>query len=402
MDNNSNYNNKYLLLRKWLDDDKPFTLPPEQGFLYSPRRGNSFSYIGERMVNHLVCIGMYVDQIFSTLISHDLQKQLISAAFERLKGSKFDKPGKKGEMGYFRTNRSFSSLTPSSYRRTPKAPRLTTAGNTAHGMNKALLVEVLKDVTNELRQICIIELDINACHTRIASSLLYKGNLLSKALSGTNFWDEQTSIYIESFFKAGIDMNKKMLKRIMKVGLYTSLNGGVPSSHDRLVDNLLDNARDFWPEKKLTTSPIYTITKEVLSELPVIKEVKGLNKECYMAGLSHSYTYTVDRVIPYENTADYKGISRVLQGFEVVLLTRLASSVINTNGLPLSLDHDGLLVMYEIDKNQSSNNDFLQKFVQEREIELTNKLSVWSNYLLGSPTPIEAKRYWCKGQVKEM
>lgn len=118
--------------------------------------------------------------------------------------------------------------------------------------------------------------------------------------------------------------------------------------------------------------------------------------------LSNTYTYTIDRVQPYKNSASYKGISRVLQGFEVVLLSRLTSSVIKSGGLPLSLDHDGLLALFEKQNDFVNEKSFVNELVKNKEKKLTIGLSNWSKYLLKGEVPIETKRVWYDGQVNEM
>jgi len=121
-------------------------------------------------------IGSLVFEDFAQVISLEEQRELAITNFESLKGTKFDKPGKKGNLGYFRTKRTFNSLVPMEYHRTPLAPRLTSKGNSFHGMNKSLLIEIVKGLTSNNTQMLVIELDMSACHSRVASSLMPPNN----------------------------------------------------------------------------------------------------------------------------------------------------------------------------------------------------------------------------------
>lgn len=76
------------------------------------------------------------------------------------------RPSKK----YFETKRKFERLSPVLYKRT-HAPRLTTTGNTFHGMKKELLLKVLKRMSTN-RKVAFIDFDLSAAHTRIAKFLL--------------------------------------------------------------------------------------------------------------------------------------------------------------------------------------------------------------------------------------
>ena len=171
---------------------------------------------------------------------------------------------------------------------------------------------------------------MSACHSRVAVSLLPAGSMLEQALDSSSFWRNNVENFLPMYLMKDIQITNDQLKKILKVFLYTSLNGGNPGSHDRLIDNLTDNARNLIPKKKLTSSDLYLQTKAIAESFQLLQEVKNFNKSCFMNGCKYSYTYTVDRVNPYRNHASYKGISRVLQGFEVVLLSCLTKYVISS------------------------------------------------------------------------
>ena len=71
-------------------------------------------------------------------------------------------------------------------------------------------------------------------------------------------------------------------------------------------------------------------------------------------------------------------ISRLLQGFEIVLLSVLVRFILEIGAV--SLDHDGVLVAF-IGKRDS----------KQIALNLTKKMEPWSKYLLGQPIPIDAK-----------
>jgi hypothetical protein len=353
------------------------------------------------MVDSLTLIGPIVYKDFSKLISFDEQRKIAKETFESLKGTKFDKPGKKGNLGYFRTKRTFNSLVPMEYNRTPLAPRLTSKGNSFHGMNKVLLIKIVQKLTEMNQQMLVLELDMSACHSRVASSLLPPNSELNKALTKSNFWELQVTNFLPLYVNEGVEMNFKMLKRILKVFLYTSLNGGNPASEERLTDNLTSNAMDLLPKSHITQSKIFRITKRIAEDFKLVVEVKDLNKQCYTMGLNKGYTFTVDRFDPYVNDQVYKGISRVLQGFEVCLLSVLTLNVMKRGFIPLSLDHDGLMALILLEETEKDDKESISKKIEELELQLSESMNQWSNYLIKAPLPIETKRHWLKGEVFE-
>lgn len=130
----------------------------------------------------------------------------------------------------------------------------------------------------------VLELDMSACHSRVASSLMPPNSELKKALTDSNFWEVQVNQFLSLYSTEGIEMTFKILFNILKVFLYTSLNGGNPASEERLIDNLTGNAMELLPKNSLTTSKIFSITKRVANLSRLVTEVKDLNKQCYTLG----------------------------------------------------------------------------------------------------------------------
>jgi hypothetical protein len=142
----------------------------------------------------------------------------------------------------------------------------------------------------------------------------------------------------------------------------------------------------------LLNSKVLKVCKGILSKVDILDEVRTLNPLCSLK-MNHDkfLTYTIDRQTPYEIDASYKGISRTLQGFEVILLTTLVREVLKNKCLPLSLDHDGTLVYVRpgVDINN------LQK-------ELSDGIKDWSQYLLnGISIPVVAKLIVSDGTIIE-
>ena len=134
-------------------------------------------------------------------------------------------------------------------------------------------------------------------------------------------------------------------------------------------------------------SDLYTQIKRIFLKDELIEEVKNLNKKC--CNEERNRVYTIDRVSPYLLDSQHKGISRVLQGYEVVLLTVLARHCLDFGALPLSLDHDGILVMMpgKVDVIKIAN-------------DLSDKMNDWSLYLLDSlSVPIEPKILIKEGEI---
>jgi hypothetical protein len=83
------------------------------------------------------------------------------------------------------------------------------------------------------------------------------------------------------------------------------------------------------------------------------------------------------------------GIYRVLQGFEVVLLSVLIYQILSKKLLLIYLDHDDVLILTKKTVDPNKICESLSKYI----------FSLWSNYLLGESLPIEPNRIY--GQVQK-
>lgn len=82
------------------------------------------------------------------------------------------------------------------------------------------------------------------------------------------------------------------------------------------------------------------------------------------------------------------------------MLPVLVAEVLDKSGVPVSLDHDGVLVMFRTDRFNDIKDVFLSENLMQNLGEMS-RFKEWSQYLLGEEVPIEAKRVIVAGQVKE-
>lgn len=366
------------------------------------------------MVHELLSAAPAFHDLFNSLIPAVQQQELASAQFlkqralyyDQISANEFLTAKDKKDRGYFTVNRKFSTLVPSFYKRTV-APRITTTGSTFHGMKKQLQLELLKELTAThggpytiTPPVCFIDIDMSACHSRVAAYLMYDtASQISLSLEDAGFWKRQIEWATPFFESNGVDLSPEEIKKMLKVMLYTSLNGGNPSSESRLIDNIGNNAKAYLLREKLDTpllienSTLYAATYQAASQFALANELKDLNKICAQRGTytDSYYTSTVDRAEPYSLNSVHLGISRVLQGFEVVLLTLLVKFGLEEGGFPVSLDHDGALFAFDAQVNPTE----LIKRMNERFLP-------WSNYLIKRDLPLEVKRLIHSGSSHEV
>lgn len=112
------------------------------------------------------------------------------------------------------------------------------------------------------------------------------------------------------FKELGSEPNEKVMKKILKVALSTSLNGGNPLSDERFLDNFslnakesIQNERKTFPESSFKEFPVYKATVQALKNFQLVQEVSKLSKYCVIQEGKKEETrylsYTVDRFEPY-------------------------------------------------------------------------------------------------------
>jgi hypothetical protein len=364
------------------------------------------------MVNELLEVSKIFNPLFTKLITENEQVLITSSVYQEFKRAiltgqseniYIDGLVKSNSFrpDYFKSKRKFKNLVSTGFQRS-LAPRLTTKGTTFHGMNKLLLDGVSLEITRKYPY-QFVEIDMSAAHARVAAWLQGPDSILHAFLTDPYFWDNQVSKLIFEVEKAGPKIKSKYLRKMLKVGFYTALNGGNPSSIDRLSENFELNINSLWVECdkdkiQLSRTPEYHIMRKTLNEFELNRALADLNKSCVLSTnrsfnispSSPGLVFTIDRLIPYSVDKTHMGISRVLQGFEVVMLTDLVYHCIKLGGLPLSLDHDGIFLCLP-------NHIEATSFV----IEIDKQVQPWMNYLLEMNVPITFKRIIKEGKIFE-
>lgn len=202
-------------------------------------------------------------------------------------------------------------------------------------MKKDLVFEILKQMSVQ-RRITFVDVDMSAAHTRIARYLLSKeDSQLDKALKDEAFWSTQIQGEPLFFKVEPSNFRKNDQKNFESWFVYViKLNGGNPVSTERLVENLPLNARNSLENAKfkslndLKEDSIFLAATRALENFALVDEGKEINTTCSENDSGRIFTHTIDRIKPYEVESPRLGISRVLQGFEIVLLSVLVRSLL--------------------------------------------------------------------------
>lgn len=389
---------------------------PQTVFSFEATSPCSFSSRGELMIKALIEVAPDFARIFNRLFDSSLTKEtqkikleekflilkkqfLQDQASEREAGTYLPSKGKP----YFETYRKFTQWVPSTYK-TTAAPRLSATGNTFHGMKKSLRDGVLEDFTRSRPSLAVVDIDMGACHACVCASLMGPGNILSESLEDTSFWDKYAQKFLKNFKEAKVYMTEKVLRGLLKIALYTSMNGGKPCNPARVLNALeLKGGETFGPnnikEGEIVDSPLFRTVTEVFLVFRLINEVQNLNTQVSakqpvpLGEASVYHTYALNKITPYELDSAHKGISRVLQSYEVILLTVLVRACLKFKALPLSLDHDGLICIREKEEGFDSL-DFAKK------VEL--EMKPWFEYLNVPQIKLAIKSETANGVTREV
>lgn len=135
----------------------------------------------------------------------------------------------------------------------------------------------------------------------------------------------------------------------------------------------------------LTETDLYKAAEKIIRSFKFIEEVKTMNATSFVAQEAFQtkcfLTYRIDTEEPYKVNAPHKGISRVLQSFEVVLLTILVYEALHCRAIPVSLEHDRILIM--MPKNFIADLKFDLKEIAQL-FQSSGRFREWSRYLLKS------------------
>jgi hypothetical protein len=376
-------------MTKKLYINSPDFILPSDSFCYSPIMFNHFCVQGERMVNSTIRESSNWSKVFNRWFPLEIQEKSYWESFEKKKLEwQKENPAiildteRKGKK-FYETRRKFTRLVPEAYERT-EAPRLSSKGSTFQGMKKDLLLDIIINISLRNKKVVFIDIDMSACHSRIATSLQarpFENTELYRLVHTENFWAGQLDIVQPLIEERGIQVPRVNLKNMLKVFVYTALNGGSPLTPLRMLDTFQNK----WPSAvegivdpfKFAQTNLYNTFYKAFVNNVLLNSLKDINKSCS----ANLITYGIDRIKPYYLEADYYGISRVFQSFEVILMCKLAQQIVKTGGIPVSLVHDGILCMYTNEENP-----------KEKIAAIQGEMSEWSKYLLKDiDMPLEAK-----------
>jgi hypothetical protein len=191
--------------------------PSLELFVYDPRKYCPYSPVGAEAKDCLCKLGPSFSYIFQQKFSLTQQTELINGHYRawqvevpNLKvSSKLSKYWEKNKNrttldddiqkyikksvnqegfkgGYFASVRNFTSIVPEEYVMT-EAPRISAKGSTLHGLRKDFKLSVLTDLARKTN-LTFVEVDMSACHTRVAASLIGPSSSLHNLFKeGSNF-----------------------------------------------------------------------------------------------------------------------------------------------------------------------------------------------------------------------
>lgn len=375
-------------------DDAPFHYTPRRGVL-SPRGGFE-EYIREcihRVENDAQYLHTHdlksLDQreiLQRHYDSHPLRKKY-HRQYKRIVSERgLDDPTairKLCDSNYFSVERKFSSILPTHYT-TSRTPRFTgRPANSVHAMESSLRWDVLQEVSNRT-DLCFFDVDFSSCHASIASSLLPENSELSGMLKHEDrFWSSSTEELI-GFLSSGLqtELSQPQIKKLLKVSLYSALNGG-DISGDTLSTKMACDIKGLkGSDQAILKSNLQLLPRywSVLGELSSLSSKTALKSAVGSPGSRAYHVFTPVKTKPYYFDKPHLGISRVLQAFEVILLMNLSETVLDLGMHIGCLDHDGLTLCSGNDIEDSNLID-----------ELSSRTANFSHFLLKRNLPLVVK-----------
>lgn len=197
-------------------------------------------------------------------------------------------------------------------------------------------------------------IDMNACHFRIAVGL---GQLEHnrRALLSESVWDE-----IGKGFP--LEVRHLMVKPLLKKIVYTCFNGGNLRNFKNTVKTIYPEYYKDLPNEREMGNRLW-IEKAILNN-PAFNEIARLNSRIAELGLtSRLYSPITGKPVPLcegngKALSGYKFISRLLAFNEVILLLEELRLIIEGGGLPISLEHDGVIAAFLDEPNDSFQRSF--------------------------------------------
>lgn len=190
-----------------------------------------------------------------------------------------------------------------------------------------------------------IDIDIQSAHSHFAAKLAGEDSIINSLVTNKTIWKDKINDVRDQFLKHNIE--DKIIKNIIKIGVYGTLNGGNPVGETILNENIIE---EFFGNKEDNIKlELKKIIQNLFNTWDLIEELKSLNEKVTTDLSLTALTYSIDRIEPYmvdKIDKKHKAISRYLQGYEVVLLSILSYYVLYIGGLVVNLEHDGLLCLF--------------------------------------------------------
>ena len=211
-----------------------------------------------------------------------------------------------------------------------------------------------------------------AVHTAICIGLLgkEKAPISYACYTSDNFWEEAIKI-------CGDSIKKKELKNI----IYSGINGARVFSKISLNRTLNEEGMT---KEELDKKIEQAKKNKLLNEVRLFQDLVGKKTEIYLPNRVEPYRGKVEEIEQETKRSRYhEGLmsSRVLASHEVIFLAYLVEvAVINKLGIPISLEHDGVLYLC-----RKTNKERLKMLLNE-------KITQISEELLGLKIQIKEKR----------
>lgn len=356
----------------------------KQNLIHNPKRGDDSLRMMQGMTEEMVAFakasGLPAFKFLEKIITKKVQDTIFYEWIDKLRPEFTDESGKKGKQNWWESKRNFDSLIPKEYRWT-KAPRLSVKGVTLNGTKKPLKRACLMTICQANKDFVIIDLDMRSAHGFVAAKLAGEDSVIQSLVKNTNLWKEKIA-EIRGDFPS--DITDKQLKMALKIGVYGTLNGGNPIGDQILDDNIMEGVFSKLKDKQLTKEKLI----KIFSEWKLIESIKQLNEEVSTKYGELNTLYGIDRMKEYSLKEKHKLISRYLQGYEVVLLSIISYYILYSGGLVLSLEHDGVVCLFE--KKKTSNITATEVMFEVKE-NITAQLKPWAKFFLKQEIPLDVK-----------
>lgn len=278
---------------------------------------------------------------------------------------------------WYTKKRKFERLFPSSYglNRTYPRYKIYPTYGTIISFPRQLRQNILNKL-NESEFGKFFTIDFVACHLNIIVGLFQQdAPLCYKLLIENLFWDtiiNQTKIEYEKSFKPypSSILSDENLKLILKKFVYKKLQGGN-------IRNTKDIYASLNPNLQRLLGRNFNSIAKCIQNNTYVKEIEKITKKI----ASEKTIYTPEYLEGYHIHVKRQRISRLATGIEMCLLLHLVLVIIELpeNFIPISLEHDGLLLY-----GQCNN---IEQYIKT----INSKMKKYSNTLIQHPIMVELK-----------